>query len=116
MRFQVVFEGRVIPLTSDAGVMPPDALEAQLDEVMGELLVLGADDATVSATLARGEVEISVSVEAESLEEAGKSGGGLIRSAIHAAGGFTPNWSIDWASVTTSKTRLPDEQGRLVDA
>lgn len=40
----------------------------------------------------------------------------LACSAIHAAGGFTPDWSIDWVSVKTMRTEVPDDEHRLVTA
>lgn len=116
VRYQVVFEGQATPTPEDGPILSPEGLEADLDRIMEELLKLEAEDATVSATLATGQVEIAVAVEADSFETALEKGNGLIRSAIHAAGGFTPDWSIDWLSVKTTKTEAPDDATPLVTA
>jgi hypothetical protein len=79
-------------------------LEAQLDEVMAQLLELEESpdlqvtDSDISATLADGRVEISVVIEADSLDKATVVGHGAIRSAVHAAGGHTPGWQSDHAA------------------
>jgi hypothetical protein len=52
----------------------------------------GVTDPFVGATLSSGEIEISLTVDAPSFEEAVAQALGVIRSAIHAAGGGTPNW------------------------
>jgi hypothetical protein len=68
------------------------SLEAQLDRVMEELVRLHAIDPSIGATLADGDIEITLSVEADGLEEAVQSTFATIRTAIHAAEGATPNW------------------------
>ena len=105
MRYQVAYQGQATAIDDDGRPTPhdPDELEHHLDDVQGQLLELDADDATVSATLVSGEVEISVTVEAQSLEEAAEKGSALIRTALHAAGAFTPNWSVEWISVHTDR-------------
>jgi len=46
----------------------------------------------IGGTLSDGDIEFSLAVEAETLEEATASVFGTIRTAIHAAGGGTPGW------------------------
>lgn len=90
MRYQVVFEGDASvdgSKSSDA-----DRLEAFLDRTMDELLKIGAEDATVSGALARGSFEVSITVEADTPQHAIEVGNSVIRTAMHAVGGFTPEW------------------------
>jgi hypothetical protein len=46
----------------------------------------------IGGTLSDGDIEFSLAVEAETLEEATASVFGTIRTAIHPAGGGTPGW------------------------
>jgi len=105
MRYQVAYQGQATAHDDDGRPIPhdPDELERHLEEIQDQLLELDAADATVSAVLASGEVEISVTVEAPTVDEAAKKGSSVIRTAIHAAGGFTPNWSVEWLSVHTDR-------------
>lgn len=70
----------------------PDRLEAALDKVMEELVRLGVEDPAIGGTLTTGEVEITITVDAESPEEAMPKAMGTLRAAIHAAGVSTPDW------------------------
>jgi hypothetical protein len=69
-----------------------DGLDVHLDQVMDELELLDVTDPDFSGSLARGEVEITVIVEAEGAVEATALASAAIRSAIHAAQGATPDW------------------------
>lgn len=72
-----------------------DELDQHTDEVMEQLLLLESDtitDSDVSATLTTGEVSVSIAAAAETYDEALECADACIRSAIHAAGGHTPNW------------------------
>jgi hypothetical protein len=62
----------------------PDHLEAQLDRVMEELVRLGVEDPAIGGTLTTGEVEISITVGAESLDDAVPKAISTLRTAIHA--------------------------------
>jgi hypothetical protein len=64
-----------------------EALEAHLDLVLQALYELGVDDADVGGSLASGDVEISMLVEADSFRSAQKLATDLIRRAISTAGG-----------------------------
>jgi hypothetical protein len=70
----------------------PEEVEASLDRVMEELLRLGAEDPAIGGAMATGEVEISLTVDAPSPEDAVPLAMTTIRTAIHAAEGHTPNW------------------------
>lgn len=90
MNFTVTYQGRLI---SDA---PDEQIEACLTRVMDGLVTLGVDDPSVGATLGTRQVEISLFLEAATLEEALNQGAATIRAAIHAAGGGTPEWDVHW--------------------
>jgi hypothetical protein len=67
-------------------------LEKLLDVVMEELVKLDVTDPSIGGTLSDGDIELTLAVEAETLEKATASAFGTIRTAIHAAGGGTPGW------------------------
>lgn len=76
-------------------------LEQHLDSVMEALLELEnerLDDSDISATLATGEVSISVVAKSENTDDSKALGEAVsladsaIRSAIHKAGGVTLGW------------------------
>lgn len=74
-------------------------LEGEIDSVMDQLLLLEqADprlsDAALALDLAQHHVEISLAIEAETVDEGVQQAMGAIRTAIHAAGGRTPEWSV----------------------
>jgi hypothetical protein len=79
MRFAVT-EGFHVGLTGEG-------LEAHLDEVLQVLYELGVDDADVGGSLASGEVEISMIVDADSFPSAQQLATDLIRRAINTSGG-----------------------------
>lgn len=89
MKLGVRLEGRVV------GTSSPEQLGEHLDRVMDELLKLKADDPSINATLASGVVEMSVTVDAGSFPEGARRGMDVIRTAIHAAGGATPDWPTE---------------------
>ena len=67
-------------------------LEKLLDVVMEELVKLDVTDPSIGGTLSDGDIELTLAVEAETLEKATASAFGTIRTAVHAAGGGTPGW------------------------
>jgi hypothetical protein len=69
-----------------------DGLEQMLDGVMEELLKLEATDPSIGGTLPDGDIEFSLAVEADTLEEALLGAFGTIRTALHAAEGATAGW------------------------
>lgn len=79
-------------------------LEAHLDDVMVELMDC-ADivDPTMFTTFSKGDVEICVTLKARTRRDAEKKASALIRAAVHAAGGFTGGWTIDWERPKASK-------------
>jgi hypothetical protein len=77
------------------------------DRVMEELLKLEVEDPSVGGSLTSGEVQISLTIEASSKKEAISKTNGLIRTAIHAAGGATPGWPT-FRSEGTPHAKLVD--------
>lgn len=76
-------------------------LEQHLEQLQEELLKLekcnhDVHDSGVGGSLASGEVEIELSVDLP-LDEAVKRARAVVRTAIHAAGGFTPSWGDETA-------------------
>lgn len=118
MTYEINFEGFVNIFDGEARRLPTDEeLEQHLDEVMDQLLSLRAQDAAIGATGADGSVQISATVDAPDLSTAIVLGNGLIRAAIHAAGGHTPGWSITLCSATASEQASedrPDQASHLL--
>lgn len=102
MSFYVTFEGYI---TDEMGtILSPDEVERSLEAILDELLARGVPDSTVGGTLARAVIEISVTVEAKSLEEAQAKGLGIILEAIHSAGGYTHEVEVDWVAATMRRS------------
>ena len=115
MRFEVSFDGLIRSVTEQGvqkDLIPPaDQIKKFLNETMSFLsttdAVLRAD---YSANPSEGEIDIVVSLDAEDELRSIELGSALIRSALHAAGGYTPGWKVDWC--VTSR----DEGAVLADA
>lgn len=93
-------------------------LDYHLDQVMEELLQLesadpAAADPSLDVDFSTATVRMAVSIEAPDPIKATNAASGFIRSAIHAAGGATPDWptvdGLKWALELTSL-----EAGQLV--
>jgi hypothetical protein len=94
MHFVVTLVG-TIAVTDENGKSPPDAdelLEAHLDAVMDELERLKAGDPDIELDLTECHVKFAVLVEASDPDAAIANASPVVRSAIHAAGGSTPDW------------------------
>jgi hypothetical protein len=80
-------------VSADAG----EDVDAHTDRVMEALLALEDDNLTDSAVgvdLGTGLVEVEVTARGETFEDAVATADAAIRTAIHAAGGSTPNWRV----------------------
>jgi hypothetical protein len=87
----------------------PDRLSAQCDRIMEELVDLGVADPLISGDMATGDVEIFVMVEADSHRAAADKAMAGIRTAIHAAGGGTPDWPrLDETTLRATGTEVAD--------
>jgi len=73
-----------------------DAVDDHAQDVMAELDALGVADPTIHTCFENGvfTMTIDVIVDAESALEAAGLASAVIRSAIHAAGGHTPDWPL----------------------
>lgn len=108
MKFGVCLEGR-ITATSD------EEIESHLDEVMAELLNLGAGDPSIDVDLDEHRVALAVAVDAPNPLDAIGLASSFIRSAIHAAGGVTPDWPSADAGVWAIRL-IGVRSGELVTA
>lgn len=108
MKIEVTFTGC---LTTDAE-NPDEEYDRALDATMEELLRLPVIDPGMSGTLSTGEVEVRVTVEADSLAEAVDSAQSALRAALHAAGVNTAEMDHGAVNVTWHKVEADD----LVDA
>src|SRR5262245_14046365 len=84
MQYEFIVEGDVVG--------PAEGLSDHLDEVMDQLVELDAIDPAIDAVLGRGFVRVTFTVEAPAPDIGTKAGLDLLRTAIHAAGGATPDW------------------------
>jgi hypothetical protein len=99
VKYRVTFEGLAVPGERSATPFDADVLEAQLDRVMEQLVQRRAGDATVSGTMAKGEVEVSLLVEAPDLESALERGQAIVRAALNEAARTGTAWAFDWTSI-----------------
>jgi hypothetical protein len=99
IKFSVSLEGTVIVTPEFDGELFDESatIEAHLDAVMDELLKLDAEDPSIEASVEEGSVAFSVVVEAPNPVEAVTTASGFLRTAIHAAGGGTPDWPSPYA-------------------
>lgn len=118
MKYQVSLCGTATVEDLAPGLDVADVLEAHLVDVMDHLVELedgdaALSDADMSAGLAVGRVEISIVVDADSIEGAAAAGMVAIRCAVHAAGGYTPGWETaqpaTWALELEGSTQRPLE-------
>ena len=77
--------------------MDPKQLEVAADKLMEQLLALenagcGIHSSAVSADLGASQLEVEVSIDADSKKIALSVAQSCIRAAIHATGGATPEW------------------------
>ena len=96
-----------VALVADTSNLPSDSelasnLLDHFEAVLDQLAEIEAGDPTLtdsdlSVNLHEGRAELAISVAVDSLEEAVTVGSAAIRAAIHAAGGFTPDWeNVNW--------------------
>lgn len=90
-------------------------LEAVADDVMTALLSLEQvdpllSDSAIALDLSKKEIEISVSSECAAIEDGVRHAMAAIRTAIHAAGGATPEWPDTDASETVRLWSVQHEE------
>lgn len=114
MLVTVKLEGKITVNDDDGG--DRDAIvEAHLDLVMNELETLNATDPSIDLDLNDCSVVLSITVETGNPVDAVATASGLLRTAIHAAGGGTPDWpdlsSEEWGiSLTGVQSSLVNSQ------
>lgn len=97
MKYRVMVCGTATVEDLSPGLDKAEELSRHLNEVMDHLAELEDGDPTLydadlSARLASGDVEISIIVDEDLIDEAAKKGIAAIRCAVHAAGGYTEAW------------------------
>lgn len=90
LTFMVALRGMVV--VAPAAAAPDAAIEEHLDDVMRELDGLQAVDSSIDLDLSDRSVRFEVLAQAANPIEAVNVASAQIRSAIHAAGGATPDW------------------------
>jgi hypothetical protein len=90
-------------------------LESVADDVMTALLSLEQIDpllcdSAIALDLSRKEISISISSESASIDDGVRHAMAAIRTAIHAAGGATPEWSEAQASGTAREWSVQHEE------
>lgn len=94
MDYVVSLTGSIRVIDSNGQRVPDEeqVLESHLDAVMEELTRLEARDPAVDMDLSDNSVVMSIMVQAPNPVDAVSKASGFLRSAIHAAGGSTPDW------------------------
>ena len=117
MHFVITLVG-TISVTDSNGREPQNAdelIEAHLDAVMEEFLKIEATDPDIE--LDHNRVKFAILVEASDPDDAIRIASPIVRSAIHGAGGSTPDWpdSNDhaWA---VEQTTLSVQVAELISA
>jgi hypothetical protein len=118
VKFYVSYCGLITATPGPGEVLddPAASIEQHLDAVMDQLLELDLVDADISARLELGEVEITILVEAPSPEDAAKLGLSDIRTAVHAAGGSTPNWPQGDERFAVARESSSQRPAELIEA
>lgn len=105
---------------SPAGDDDDVVVEQHLDMVMDELCTLGAVDPDIALDLGDYTVTLTATINAPNPVAAVQEASTLFRTAIHAAGGATPDWpdafAEAWAIRLTSVQAVVEPDRELVDA
>ncbi|MEX2587999.1 MAG: hypothetical protein WD602_08415 [Actinomycetota bacterium] len=92
-----------------------EELDVIVELIMDELVDLDAADAYVDAEGKSARLEIGVAASADEYHEAIAMANSAVRTAIHAAGGHTPDWDVRWAdSVSLPVEDSEQDDGHLV--
>ena len=94
MHFVITLVG-TISVTDEHERVPQNSaelLEAHLDAVMNEFLKINVMDPDIDLDLENHRVKFAVLVESDNPDSAIAQASPLVRSAIHGAGGSTPDW------------------------
>jgi hypothetical protein len=119
MNFVVTFEGSITVRESstEQSVNVGELIESHLDAVMDEFDKVDAQDPEIDLDLGTRRVKLSVLVSATNPDGAIHSASPQIRSAIHGAGGSTPDWpSTDDQAWSVRQVQMSVRPAHLVDA
>jgi hypothetical protein len=106
-----------VSLSMTFSVSNVEDLDAQTDAVMDYLVDLEdstLNDSSMDVTFSQSLVTISVLARKETLEDALEHGSSAIRTAIHSAGGSTPDWISPEPSLSQTSKYEVTEQRSLV--
>ncbi len=83
--------------------------ETHTDQLMDALLALeDLIDPDVGGSLAEGRMDITMTIEADTIPDAAYKSLAAVRTAIHAAGGVTPGWEHLIQKMTAEARQLAD--------
>jgi hypothetical protein len=116
VKFEVTYYGQFVCSPEFDGEVYDDAeeIEKGFDGTMRELAALNVEDASVSGSIASGDIEISGVFEGDTHADAVSTADVAFRSAFHAAGVFTREWETDNHRLWLRIEKI--EAGDLVDA
>ncbi len=116
-RYDITFSGLLVRTDDPSNPPEPSDVEAYVDLIVSELETLSAEDIDISTNVRECTIKIRLTVTEPDLPSAQITGSGQIRTALHAAGVNTPEWSIDWIEATAAPQTDEDERdGELLDA
>jgi hypothetical protein len=119
MHYVITLVG-TISVKDSNGQEPPnvgDLLEAHLDAVMEEFLKMHVMDPDIDLDLEDNRVKFAILVEANDPDDAIRIASPLVRSAIHGAGGSTPDWpETDNKFWSVQQTTLSVQVAELIPA
>lgn len=93
-RFEARLRGRIVRI--DGGELESNMVEYLMDQAVQELEKLNAQEIDASTNLRTGVFSLTIVLEKEDLLIAQEVASAQMRSAFHAAGVGTPDWTIDW--------------------
>jgi hypothetical protein len=93
-RYEARLRGLIVRV--DGGELTRDEVKQLINSAVAELELLKAEEIDVSTNLRTGAFTLTISVDSADLPSAQETAGCLIRTAFHAAGAGTPDWSVTW--------------------
>jgi len=93
-RFESRLRGKIVRI--DGQDPNREVIGSIMDVAVLELERLEAQEIDASTNLRTGEFTLTISLESGDLLDAQEAANSYMRSAFHAAGVGTPDWSIDW--------------------
>ncbi len=91
MKYRIAYNGEI----ATSHEVDDDQIEEWFDAVADALHDLDGEDHSVSGSITERRIGVEVVVTANNPDEAARIGSGILRTAVHAAGGDTPGWSIE---------------------